>query len=84
MEAERAFQILAVRIRNEVAKRFVHVRGYRPRRDADPYGASWFDGDYTEVCRAIQKSHASELATYMLLDARSPRAVSIKLCKCVV
>ncbi|CAH2209542.1 jg1457 [Pararge aegeria aegeria] len=49
MEAGRAFQILAVRIRNEVAKRFVRVRGFQPRRDADPYGASRFDGKKGET-----------------------------------
>ncbi|CAH2217811.1 jg22776, partial [Pararge aegeria aegeria] len=43
IEAGRAFQILAVRIRNVDAKRLVRVRGISTRRDADPYGASRFD-----------------------------------------
>ncbi|CAH2243982.1 jg25394 [Pararge aegeria aegeria] len=45
MEDGRAFQILAGRIRSEDAKRFVRVRGVSTTyRDADPYGASRFDG----------------------------------------
>ncbi|CAH2241019.1 jg4089 [Pararge aegeria aegeria] len=41
IETGRAFQILAVRIENEDANASVV---YQPRRDADPYGASRFDG----------------------------------------
>ncbi|CAH2268768.1 jg23790 [Pararge aegeria aegeria] len=45
MESGRAFQILAVRIRNEDASYASAV--YQPRRDADPYSALWFDGKKT-------------------------------------
>ncbi|CAH2265172.1 jg16828 [Pararge aegeria aegeria] len=41
MEAGRTFQILAVRIRNEDAKRFLRVRYID---HVDPYGVSRLDG----------------------------------------
>ncbi|CAH2244348.1 jg25300 [Pararge aegeria aegeria] len=70
MEAGRAFQILAVRIRNDDAKRLVRDAVYRPRRDADHYVASRFDGRKIKV---VLKLFVTELvggnATNMIIFA---------------
>ncbi|CAH2211210.1 jg22539 [Pararge aegeria aegeria] len=73
MEARRAFQILAVRIRNEDAKKIVRVHGISSTWD--PYGASRFDGKKVrgELDQTVLE-HTLRNISYRIPKGRQPCA----------